>query len=52
MEQDYKELERGGGIDYEEEQDVYNEDYLEQLQQDDGINEAQEGFMVGYLADL
>ena len=35
----------------QEEQDAYEEEYLRNLRRRDGVTDAQEGFMVGYLAD-
>ena len=34
---------------YEDEEDVYNAEYLEEAVEDDEINAEEEGFMIGYL---
>jgi len=36
-------------IEEENEDDFYNEQYLEAYIEDDGINAEEEGFMLGYL---
>lgn len=34
---------------YEDEEDFYNVEFLEEYLEDDGINSEEEGFMIGYL---
>lgn len=34
---------------YENEEDFYNAEFLEEYLEDDGISSEEEGFMIGYL---